>query len=399
MSAARLRPGLGVFILALMAAAAVPLTQDQPSRLLTRDGPLQRQLSAGDVHAYRIQLRAGEYLEVVIDQRGIDIAARVLDPSGAVFREFDSPTGALGLERVRMLAATDGVYRLEVRALQPEADAGAYDVRINTVRPADAADKQVEAALFAESEADRLRATSQTRAESLTRYREAQALWRAAGNRAGEASALRGMGFAHLRLKDDAQARVAFSDAQILFRELRDQRAEAYVHLILAAMSTRLGDLNGAIVASRQALPLWRAANDSEQEAFTLASIATTHARLNEAPEAKQLHDDALRVARATGRPTLEAAMFRSVGSAAEQLSDRKGALDAYQQALRLWKQAGHRRGQASTHFAIAGLHETLGDVPAAIDHFGRAADFWRDAGVTDQEAAARGRISTLKKK
>lgn len=39
-----------------------------------------------------------------------------------------------------------------------------------------------------------------------------------------------------------------------------------------------------------------------------------------------------------------------------------------------------------------------VGDVPSAIDHYGRAADLWRDAGVADQEAAARARISALKK-
>lgn len=410
MRAARLGLTVGPLILLMTAAASVrptALTQDQPTRLptqdatarlLTRDAPSQRRLAAGEVHAYRVQLRTGEYLEATIDQRGIDVAARMLDPSGAVLREFDSPTGALGLERVRMVAAGDGVHRLEVRALQPEADAGDYEIRITTVRPAQLSDRQTEAAVFAESEADRLRAAPLTRGESLGRYREARALWRTAADPAGEASALRGMGFALLRLKQDPEAVAVFSDAQTLFRKVGDRRAEAYVYLILAAISARQGDLTAAIGASRQALPLWRAARDPEQEAFTLATIATTHARLKEAPEARQMHDEALRVARATGRPTLEAAMFRSVGSAAEELGDRTGALEAYLQALGLWRQAKHRRGEASTHFAIAGLQETLGDVASAIDHYGRAADLWRDAGVSDQEAVARGRISALKK-
>jgi tetratricopeptide (TPR) repeat protein len=334
--------------------AAAPQQPDETR--LTPDKPVRRQLSAGQSHVYAINLRAGEYLDAVIEQKGIDVAISLVDPVGRVVREYDSPTGALGPEQVRCIAAIGGNYRFEVRALQPEADRGAYEIRIAALRAATEADRKTEAAVNASASADRLRAVGETRAQSIEEYNEARRLWQAAGDRAGEASTLRALGFAYVRLKQDPAAFEVFTESQRMFRELRDKRAEAYIYLILSNIYTRQGDLAKSLESTELALPLWRAARDREQEAFTLAALGTTHARLGDRAQMARWHRDALRVARSTRRPALVAAMFQSEGGAAEILGDRKHALAAYRSALKLWRQAGHSRGETAMRARIEEL-------------------------------------------
>jgi len=55
---------------------------------------------------------------LVVDQRGIDVVVRAFSPAGSQLREFDSPNGTSGPEDVTLIAATSGVYRIEVGAVK-----------------------------------------------------------------------------------------------------------------------------------------------------------------------------------------------------------------------------------------------------------------------------------------
>src|SRR5262245_53858080 len=52
-------------------------TQTQPQAgniiILVPGKPMERQMSGGETHSYQINLRAGQYVHAVIDQRGIDL--------------------------------------------------------------------------------------------------------------------------------------------------------------------------------------------------------------------------------------------------------------------------------------------------------------------------------------
>jgi hypothetical protein len=55
--------------------------------------PLERELSAGETHAYALALAAGQYLHLVVDQRSIGVVATLLAPDGRKLSEVDSPNG------------------------------------------------------------------------------------------------------------------------------------------------------------------------------------------------------------------------------------------------------------------------------------------------------------------
>ena len=97
---------------------------------LVQGKPVERMMQGGDLHKYQVPLSAGQHLEAVVDQRGIDVVFTAFRPDGTKITEIDSPNGAQGPEPISITATTSGVYQLEVRSLEANAAPGRYEIRI-----------------------------------------------------------------------------------------------------------------------------------------------------------------------------------------------------------------------------------------------------------------------------
>ncbi|MDX6574356.1 MAG: hypothetical protein QOE96_309 [Blastocatellia bacterium] len=126
-----LLPLLLIFLFAVQAANA----QAGPTSLQIGT-PIERTLAAGQSHSYNITLEADQFLELVVDQRGIDVVVRAFSPTGRRLREVDTPNGTDGPEDVTVIAQTAGVYRIEVSPLDPSPPPGRYEIKIVELRKA-----------------------------------------------------------------------------------------------------------------------------------------------------------------------------------------------------------------------------------------------------------------------
>ncbi|MEO6213436.1 MAG: hypothetical protein ABIP65_07390 [Vicinamibacterales bacterium] len=318
---------------------------------------VDRPLSVGDAHAWEIDAMAGDFVHVIVEQRGADAVATVIDPGGETAGVFDTPNGDLGPEVVRFIAATSGRYRVEIRSAAVEAEPGLYRIHMAARRPATVNDRRVAAAIAAQADANRLRLSPDTRPASLERYREAMALWREAGNRAGEVNAMRAMGFAYVRLKNDDEAYRTFSLTRTLWRDLEDVRAEAFALLVLGTIHTRRGEPLATRARALEALPLWQRSKDRGQEAFTLGEIGDTYARTADRAQTDRWFDRALAVARRTRKPSLQAAILGNRARAYEVLGDVTAAMATYTRSAELWEAARMPKHAAETAAQIAKLN------------------------------------------
>ncbi|MBX7221846.1 MAG: tetratricopeptide repeat protein [Blastocatellia bacterium] len=119
-------------------------TQSDKGPLQTLPAPgevIKRELAGGATHTFSIPLKANDYLNLVVDQKGIDVVLRLSGPNGKVLREIDHPNGIQGWEQLFFLASESGGYRLEVVSLEKTALAGAYELKVRVLHPATADDK------------------------------------------------------------------------------------------------------------------------------------------------------------------------------------------------------------------------------------------------------------------
>jgi dienelactone hydrolase len=114
----------------LLCWPALGFAQETGAPTLEADKTYARDLGPGETHRYGAAFVQGEFVQVVADQRGVDLVLRVLGPGGAKVAEVDSPNGASGPESWGGEIAADGAYTFEVSSLNEKAKPGRYEIRI-----------------------------------------------------------------------------------------------------------------------------------------------------------------------------------------------------------------------------------------------------------------------------
>lgn len=100
---------------------------------------VERQLAPGQTSTFTISLQENQFVQLVVDQRGIDVVVKVASPDGKSLGDFDSPNGNSGPENVSFLATAAGVYRIIVAPLNQQglpAAEGKFEIKIVEVRQA-----------------------------------------------------------------------------------------------------------------------------------------------------------------------------------------------------------------------------------------------------------------------
>src|SRR5262245_58874728 len=112
------------FCAVLISSAQETLTPRQ----LIRGNPIERELDGDQSHPYQLTLTAGECFKVIIDQRGIDVMAKLFGPDGMLLADFDFEPRTQGEEAVEWMAESAGGYRLDVVMRYKDAAAGRYQI-------------------------------------------------------------------------------------------------------------------------------------------------------------------------------------------------------------------------------------------------------------------------------
>ena len=61
-------------------------------------------------------LQSGQYMRVIVQQRGIDVVVSLMAPDGTKLAESDSDNGNFGPEPASLIAGASGQYLVEIRS-------------------------------------------------------------------------------------------------------------------------------------------------------------------------------------------------------------------------------------------------------------------------------------------
>src|SRR5262249_17794745 len=86
--------------------------------------PMDGELSGGQSHSYKITTISGQYLRIVVEQRGIDVAVALFTPDGKKISEVDSNHTIEGSEIASAMAEAPGAYLIEARSPEKTAKTG-----------------------------------------------------------------------------------------------------------------------------------------------------------------------------------------------------------------------------------------------------------------------------------
>jgi hypothetical protein len=99
--------------------------------------PIERTLGPGQVHEFTVDLEENNFIQFVVEQRGIDLFVKVSSPSGKNLGEYDTPNGADGPENVSFVASAAGTYRITISPLgTADQTTGRYEIKVLELRKA-----------------------------------------------------------------------------------------------------------------------------------------------------------------------------------------------------------------------------------------------------------------------
>jgi WD40 repeat protein/uncharacterized caspase-like protein len=132
-------------ILLAFAAAAMGLAQQSPQPPELKIGEVvERELAGKEMQAYPLRLKGGEFMQVRVEQKGIDVAIKLYSEDGKPLAEMDSPNGPEGFETLSWVAAGAGDYLLKVSRVEEDGnpESGKYSIALTARHATTESDRQ-----------------------------------------------------------------------------------------------------------------------------------------------------------------------------------------------------------------------------------------------------------------
>jgi tetratricopeptide (TPR) repeat protein len=224
---------------------------------------------------------------------------------------------------------------------------------------------------------------------SISLAEEAAAIYRAHGDRPGEARALDQVGVAHFRTGRWREAVACFSEARALYQSAEDLQGVAETLGHSGVCGWQLGRHAEAAAQMQEALALYRAVGDRRGEMKVLINLGRVHFFSGLHQEALDAYSEALQGAREIGSALDEAILYQNIGSVHRDTGDHGEALAAYRKALAMYREIGDLPDQAEALNDIGAIYESAACYDEALAHHQRAHQIAEDVGDLSQQLTA----------
>jgi len=340
----------------------------EESHSLEPGKPIERELSGGRSHFYKINLTSGQYLQIAVSQRGIDVVVALYTPDGKKIDDADSEHATAGSESISAIAEAAGAYMVEARSAEKTAQTGRYEIKVEELRAATAEDKYRVAGETIFREAERLgNGTTDDKRKSIKKYHEALDLYRRAGARVREALTLNNIGLIYQSLGETQKALERFNESLPISRAVGNRRGEASMLNNIGMVYQSLGETQKALEKYNEALLLSRTVGYRIVEAVTLHNIGEVYHSLRETQKALAKYNEALPIRRTLGDRSGEAATLHNIGAVYRSLGETQKALEKYNEALPIFQFVGARNGEAAALLGIAQVEQQRGNLTQAL--------------------------------
>ena len=359
-------------------------------RELKLGDPIEREMGRGAVHSYALSLTKGQFVKVVVEQKGIDVVVSIFAPGGEKIEEVDSLDGAKGPEEVLFIAETGGNFRLDVKAFDANTLVGHYEIKLESLREGEAQDRTEIAARGMLKQAQKLRVqgTKESLCNAIEKFKEARSLWSSIGNQGREGDMSSFIALCHARLSESQKAIEFHLEALRLRRLTGDRLKETQTLINVGAAYAALSENRKGIEYLSEALNLARQLGSEYLQMQTLTHLGGIYLA-SDLQKTFEYYTEALSKVSALKEPSWEAFILDGLGQLYWRRGEPQKALASSQRALALHSSIGDRKAEANTLSNIARILRATGETDRALEYLERSLALQRATGYRLGEGAA----------
>lgn len=373
---------------------------------------LRREITGAETHAYRFDLRADEFFQVRVEQKGVDVLLKLVDAGGGLLTSADSPNEAEGPETLTWVVTRAGTYELDVVTFNDKAGKGSYTIRREPPRTATPQDRrrvEVER-LFAEGMAAR---DKEGQAETaLAKLKEAQHGWDELND-----AYMSQLTAQQIRNIEEAQNRPDIGALPIGETIERDIKGSSNQHFYIVALEQgqllqisvweKGVDLRVVLATAENPILLRKVNFDYGYGLERLTAVAEQAGRYaililpseTSSNGSYRLLAEVKATATASDREYIEAERLLAEGidnwneSSGEGLSQ---AISKWEKALPLWKKLGAKYWEGLTLIHLGKVYKDVGKYRLAFETLNQSLTIFKAIGDKHGEAGALNNIGIL---
>ncbi|HEY8461037.1 MAG TPA: CHAT domain-containing tetratricopeptide repeat protein [Blastocatellia bacterium] len=436
------KPGLQALILSLLGAQAIlpagaAQTQSAPAGVcpaIPFGAPFDRELSRGESHCFSFELQAGQFVQAVVEQQGIDVTVTISGQNGSRLISIDRLNSTQGPETASLIARNSGVYQLRLESGVSPSIRGRYRIVLKEPRAAIPSDeKRIEAErLINEAGALKDKNTAEPLRQARRKYEVAAMLWNELGAPYEEGLALYGAGLCSRSLGANKKAIDYYERSLRLMRDANESLGIALVQAGMGWSYYLLGALDEALDSFEQSLRTRRKASDrigvgralygigwarigrkenqlalesfeeslrlremekdSRGAALTRIGLGKAYLRLERYDESKAMLEDALRTLRNRNDRGGQIDALGNLGWVDIRLKDDVKARERFREMLKISLASDDHYSEANARFGLAVLARREGAFREALDQIKRGVEireFFRTEGDSSPRAGS----------
>ena len=342
---------------------APPRTFEPPTRQ-----PFEQRLTAGVSHLYPLPMEKGDLLELIVDQKGVDVEVEIFDSFGTPLFTVDSPNGEQGPERVLLVAREPASYRAQVSTFDPSGD-GRYRIWIAMQRRA--SPKEVQEAR-AEELFFQAKGTKEPVSSRESKLQEAARLWEESGNDGRQADALRLLGILYAQRERHRESLEVWRRAKRLYHRARRLGDEGVVANDIGTSYFKLSELDLAAKSHDEALTLGKRTGNAKIAGAALYSLGYISWRRGKYSEALEKLEPA-RIAAKGVDEAQEGQALTALGLVFSSVGKADIALDQFREALTIFERLGNEEQKAITLTQMGNAYVRRGDPERATEFYRKA--------------------------
>jgi CHAT domain-containing protein len=395
------------------------ITQSIPETLnLELNKLLERDLNGEETHNYQITLKTGQYLQVNVEQKGIDVEVLIFSPDGKQLAISNSFNGANGPESISIIAPKSGNYQLKVRRFQEEEnpDTGRYEIKLEALRTPSEQDKIRVAAEQAYMMGNQLalEETKESKSKAIAKWKEAIPLYNKLGHRTTVAFILKLIGNTYPYLRDGIQSLNYYNQSLLVYRDLDDAKSSAeirktirdwgYLALFPEIDKARYLELEGlkilrkgntesiskqAIQKFEEARLLYKKVGHKLLEANTLRTLALLYFEVNNISTSFDYLNQSWRLLQEAHDTSVQAEVLYIIGQSYTdvKVKDFQKSLEYFKQSLQLSQKIDYKLQQSKILNSLGLVYfYHFQDKPTALDYFQQSLPISKVVG-TEEEA------------